>query len=90
MNSNATTQERALKHFGSHHQLIKCGEEAAELGAAILRYLGNPACYTEVIEEAADVEVCAYYLRQIFGNEAIDKAKQAKLARLTETMKGEG
>lgn len=79
-----TPQERALKHFGEPRQLLKCAEEAAELAAAINRYMVNPCDETvaSVIEEAADVEICGAYFRLIFGVIDIDKAKDAKLARL--------
>lgn len=85
-----TIQEQALKHFGTRHQLIKCAEEAAELAAAINRYLNDPSHYESVIEEAADVENCAPYLRAMFGDHSIDKAKAAKLERLAETIGGKG
>jgi len=81
-----TIQEQALRHFGSHHQLIKSGEEAAELAAAILRYLGDPSTWAEVVGEIADMEICIYYLRQIFGDEAVDKAMAEKFERLEETI----
>jgi len=83
-----TIQERALAHYGETRQLLKCAEEAAELAAAINRYLANPCDETEgsVIEESADVENCAEYLRLIFGRFAIGMAKDVKLMRLEENL----
>ena len=81
-----TTQERALAHYGETRQLLKCAEEAAELAAAINRYLANPCDETvgSVVEEAADVENCAEYLRLIFGRISIGMVKDEKLKRLNE------
>jgi len=83
-----TTQERALSSYGETRQLLKCAEEAAELAAAITRYLANPCDETvgSVIEEAADVENCAEYLRLIFGRISIGMVKDEKLKRLEENL----
>ena len=83
-----TPQERALKLFGEYRQLLKCAEEAAELAAAINRYLANPCdeAAGSVIEEAADVENCAEYLRLIFGRISIGMVKDEKLKRLEENL----
>ena len=83
-----TTQERALAHYGETRQLLKCAEEAAELAAAINRYLANPCDETvgSVVEEAADVENCAEYLRLIFGRIGIELMKDEKLNRLRKNL----
>ena len=79
-----TIQERALSRYGETRQLLKCAEEAAELAAAITRYLANPCdeAAGSVIEEAADVENCAEYLRLIFGRISIGLMRVEKLKRL--------
>jgi len=77
-----TPQERALLKWGTSRQLNKVAEEAAELAAALNRYFNDPAAVAEVIEEAADVEICAAYIRLVFGNEAMDKEVERKLKRL--------
>lgn len=79
-----TIQERALSRYGETRQLLKCAEEAAELAAAINRYLANPCDETveSVIEEAADMEVCAAYFRLIFCGMDIENYRLEKLARL--------
>lgn len=85
-----TIQERALAYYGEHRQLLKCAEEAAELAAAINRYLANPCDETvgSVVEEAADVENCAEYLRLIFGRISIGLMRVEKLKRLEEVLMG--
>jgi NTP pyrophosphatase (non-canonical NTP hydrolase) len=87
-----TIQEQALKHFGTKRQMGKYKEECCEAVAAIQRWEANdtPENYQHMIEEIADVENVTVYPRLIFGNEDIDNAKQAKLDRLAETIRGKG
>lgn len=83
-----TTHKRALNHYGEPRQLLKCAEEAAELAAAIARYMANPTDETtaSLIEEAADMENCIPYFHLIFGELAIGKAKEFKLQRLEKNL----
>jgi len=81
---NSEQQHKALLRFGERHQLMKAAEEAAELAAAIIRHLNDEtgSSVAQVVEEAADVEICGFYLREVFGGELIDKAIAFKLERL--------
>lgn len=76
----------ALRHFGDRNQMMKTAEEAAELSAAITRYL-SPTWNGKnqlpgLIEELADVEIMCRQMRLIFGEQMIDQAKENKLLRL--------
>lgn len=86
----ATTQpdlyRLALRKFGDRSQIMKTAEEAAELSAAITRYL-SPAWNGKnplpgLIEELADVEIMCRQMRLIFGEQMVDDAVKQKLARL--------
>lgn len=76
----------ALRKFGDRSQIMKTAEEAAELSAAITRYLSpvwngkNPL--PGLIEELADVEIMCRQMRLIFGEQMVDDAVRQKLARL--------
>jgi hypothetical protein len=82
---------RALQRWGNNHQIAKTAEEAAELSAAIVRYLsaatfGNLSKVCGVVNELADMEIMCQQMRLVFGDKAVDDAVQSKLARLSERL----
>lgn len=85
-----TVQQQALRKFGNLRQLHKYAEECSEAAAAVNRWLSEPTPEhsSQMIEEMADVEVCTAYPRLIWGDDDIDNAKAAKLARLERMVGG--
>lgn len=79
---------RALRHFGDRNQILKAAEEASELSAAIMRYMGasdiglRSSPLLALVEELADVEIMCQQMRLIFGDYPVDAAKKQKLERL--------
>jgi NTP pyrophosphatase (non-canonical NTP hydrolase) len=76
---------KALNKYGAKHQLLKLAEECNELAAAIMRGISDTRrdCnFHPIVEEAADVEICLQYVRQIFGDVLADEAIKFKLERL--------
>lgn len=78
--------EKAIDTYGMHTQVDMCLEEMAELSKALLKMRrpdGNIADKLDNIrEEIADVQIMIDQMRIIYGDEAVQRAEQAKLARL--------
>jgi len=79
---------RALRHYGDRNQIFKTAEEASELSAAIMRYMGasdiglRSSPLLALVEELADVEIMCQQMRLVFGDQPVDAAKRQKLERL--------
>lgn len=85
------TMERALEHYGTNAQMLKCIEEMGELSRALARAL-NPNEQTDranICEEIADVSILLDQLYLHFGKEYIMRLKLSKLKRLKERMDAE-
>jgi hypothetical protein len=85
------TMERALEHYGTNAQMLKCIEEMGELSRALARAL-NPNEETDqanICEEIADVSILLDQLYLYFGKEYIMRLKLATLKRLKERMDAE-
>lgn len=76
----------ALESWGARAQLLMVAEEAAELGAALHRYMrGRPGSEEALLEEAADVAILLDQLPVVLGPgtaEAVQKIRDAKVRRL--------
>lgn len=94
--SNETDPYAAiLNHYGAPAQLVKFGEECAEVAAIIQKYihmkLVNPAADTadvekEICSEVADVENLLPQVRMILDTAEIDRIRQEKIKRTFERM----
>lgn len=79
---------RALRYYGDRNQIFKAAEEASELSAAIMRYMGasdlglRSSLLLALVEELADVEIMCQQMRLVFGDQPIDAAKRQKIERL--------
>jgi hypothetical protein len=78
---------RALQRYGDRSQILKTAEEASELSAAIMRYMGTSdigltSPLRAMVEELADVEIMCRQMRLIFGDQPVDAAVKMKLERL--------
>ena len=81
----------ALDKWGADKQILKTGEECAELQHAIFRYLlsGDYSTAANAIaEEIADVEIMLEQLRIVFSDQPIDAIKHEKLVRLRDRLTG--
>ena len=58
--------EDAIQIFGVQHQLIKAGEELAELGQQVLKAANGDVNKGHIAEEIADVEIMLEQLKIIF------------------------
>lgn len=86
-NDETVTLRAAIAYYGTDKQTLKAAEEMAEAAAAIMRHYARDRKVSGVIEELADVEIMCRQMRMILGDEAIDKARAAKIARLAERLK---
>ena len=86
-NDETLTLRAAIAYYGTDKQTLKAAEEMAEAAAAIMRHYARDRKASGVIEELADVEIMCRQMRMILGDEAIDKARAAKIARLAERLK---
>lgn len=73
---------RAKDTWGELSQLCMTVEECAELIVAVLHALRGRYQLPELAEEVADVMIMCEQLRLMVGEELVDEAKVAKLARL--------
>lgn len=86
---------RALRHYGDRNQILKAAEEASELSAAIMRYMGasdiglRSSPLLALVEELADVEIMCQQMRLVFGDQPVDAAKRQKLERLERRLEDE-
>jgi NTP pyrophosphatase (non-canonical NTP hydrolase) len=83
---DAETLLEALNTFGCEAQVRMLQEECAELIAAINQWWRNRVDTTAVAEEIADVEIMCAQVRIMVSGAAVDKAKEAKMARLRERL----
>jgi NTP pyrophosphatase (non-canonical NTP hydrolase) len=81
------TALHALRVFGPERQLRKAAEECAECSAAIIRYIDDPEGADHAAEECADVEIMMIQVREIIGNELVNKWKAKKAERLHDRLK---
>lgn len=67
---------------GQAKQFAKAQEEAAEFIVAVAHTLDNRGFTTEqLIAETADLELMLEQVREMVGDEAVDRARGLKLAR---------
>jgi len=85
------TMERALEHYGTNAQMLKCIEMMGKLSRALARAL-NPNEQTDqanICEEIANVSIMLDQLYLHFGKEYIMRLKLSKLKRLKKLMDAE-
>ena len=82
--NNKRIYERAISAWGEEAQLKMAIEECAELivKLAKLGRFKNGSQIDDVVDEIADVEIMMAQLRLIFGDNAVDDRKKAKLEML--------
>lgn len=82
------TITEAIKLFGKERQILKLSEEAAELSAAVSRYLNSKTeeNLTAIIGELADVQIMIYQFIEINNACAflINETIENKIKRLEE------
>lgn len=83
---------RAIDTYGMHAQVDMCLEEMSELSKALLKMRRTDgdiaAKLANIREEIADVQIMIDQMRIIYGPDEVDRAEQAKLARLKERLEG--
>lgn len=87
-NERKTIYELAIEQWGPIAQKIKAIEEMAELIQALCKDFLGKLDLLNMVEETADVEIMMEQLRFMFGDEAIDDAKQFKIERLAAMLAG--
>ncbi len=85
------TYKQFLDTYGEEFVLRMCIEEMSELTQAICKYLRIKQCdeyagklnqiKQNVIEECADVLICASEVKQIFGEAEVEKTMDIKIQR---------
>lgn len=85
--------ERAIDTYGMQAQVDMCLEEMSELAKALLK-MRRPggdiaAKLANIREEIADVQIMIDQMRIIYGLDEVDRAEQAKLARLENRLASE-
>lgn len=79
--------EDAIQIFGVQHQLIKAGEELAELGQQVLKAANGDVNKGHIAEEIADVEIMLEQLKIIFDRHvSVEAQVDYKLDRLQRTI----
>lgn len=79
--------EDAIQIFGVQHQLIKAGEELAELGQRVLKAANGDVNKGHIAEEIADVEIMLDQLKIIFDCPvSVEAQVDIKLDRLQGTI----
>lgn len=77
----------AIQIFGVQHQLIKAGEELAELGQQVLKAANGDINKGHIAEEIADVEIMLEQLKIIFDRRvSVEAQVDSKLDRLQGTI----
>ena len=95
MNTPEELAAQIMQHYGAAHQKIKLCEECGELIQAVCKSLENPDSpdiNSDIVEEAADVEILLTQLKAIMGEywrQEYEKIKMQKLRRQIERMKAE-
>ena len=75
--------EDAIQIFGVQHQLIKAGEELAELGQQVLKAANGDVDKGHIAEEIADVEIMLEQIKIIFDRRvSVEAQVDSKLDRL--------
>lgn len=75
--------KKALEHFGESNQVSMAKGECGEFIAAATQYFTQGRGDAEsVAEEIADVEIMMSQMREVIGNDLVDKVKGKKLDRL--------
>lgn len=75
---------RAIRHFGTEHQIFKACEELTELCSALLKYNLEGHGKLNVLEEIADVTIMLGQIRSIFNADTvIDSIVNSKIERLS-------
>lgn len=74
----------SIEKYGKEAQSIVCMEECSELIQAISKRLrGKPGATDNLAEEMADVTICLYLLKEMYGitDEQVDEWITCKTAR---------
>lgn len=80
--------ELAIKFWGLDFQIDMMLEEMSELAQALLKLRRERSDPAAVVEELADCELMLYQMKLSFGEAAVEKMKEQKLARLKERILG--
>lgn len=89
-----STYDRLLSTFGTENQMKICIEEMSELTKELCKYMRflrddkseeNDKKFAKIkeniIEETADVLICASQMKKIFGDEAVEEVMNYKINR---------
>lgn len=82
----------SIEKYGKTMQSIVCMEECSELIQAISKRLrGKPGAIDNLAEEMADVTICLYLLKEMYGitDERLDEWIIRKTARQCERMQAD-
>lgn len=78
--------DTAIEQWGTQAQLDKAVEECGELIAALARDANGQATDDEIVDEIADVEIMVKQVKRIYGEDAVESHKHAKLERLAQRL----
>ena len=82
----------SIEKYGKETQSIVCMEECSELIQAISKCLrGKPDATDNLAEEMADVTICLYLLKEMYGitDERLDEWIARKTARQSKRMQAD-
>lgn len=82
----------SIEKYGKETQSIVCMEECSELIQAVSKRLrGKPDATDNLAEEMADVTICLYLLKEMYGitDERLDEWIARKTARQCERMQSD-
>ena len=82
LNELRELHKKNIRINGKQWHLLKLAEECNELSTSILQYLTKNTDEVFIQKEAGDVEIALCHLREMYGNEIIDKAKEEKYNRI--------
>jgi NTP pyrophosphatase (non-canonical NTP hydrolase) len=77
----------AIRVFGCTNQELKAMEECGELIQAISRHMQGDDNFENVLEEIADVSIMIDQLTIMAGIDRVEKIRNEKIVRLSETIK---
>ena len=82
----------SIRKYGKETQSIVCMEECGELIQAVSKRLrGKPGAIDNLTEEMADVTICLYLLKEMYGitDKQVNKWIACKTARQYERMRAD-
>lgn len=94
---NPAVYNKIREIFGDEKQIIQTIQEMAEFTKALTRYLlgifkdeDYAEIYKECVEELADAQLMLNQMKDMFGQEQVERAMQMKLDRLLDRMVEKG